>query len=100
MVLIGIDGGATKISAWEIIYDKKNNTFSLGSTNVVREYRHYDEYIQDFSPVGLSVQLAEMNGEIDLTQDEMVQGEVYMNACTDVITELAAKHRDKKYSLE
>lgn len=96
MVLIGIDGGATKISAWEIIYDKKNNTFSLGSTNVFREYRHYDEFIQDFSPVELSVQLAEMNGDIGLTQDEMVQGEVYMNACTDVITELAAKHRDKK----
>lgn len=96
MILIGIDGGATKISAWEVLFDKKENTFSLGNQNIIKEYRHYDEYIQAFKPVELSVQLGEMTGDIELTQDELVQGEVYIRACADVITEFAFKNKDKK----
>jgi predicted NBD/HSP70 family sugar kinase len=37
-----------------------------------------------------------MNGHIELTQDELVQGEVYISACADVITEFAAKNKGKK----
>ncbi len=96
MILIGIDGGATKISAWEVVHNKSDRTFSLGKLNVVREYRHYDEFIQSFKPVELSVQLSEMHSNIELTQDEMVQGEVYIRACADVIAEFAAKNKDKK----
>lgn len=96
MILIGIDGGATKINAWEVLFNKKENTFELGSQNIIKEYRHYDEYIQSFKPVELSVQLNEMTGDIELTQDELVQGEVYIRACADVITEFAFKNKDKK----
>lgn len=96
MILLGIDGGASKISAWEVLFDKEHNSFSLGTLNIVREYRHYDEFIQSFTPVELSCQLSEMNRYIELTQDELVQGEVYISACADVITEFAAKNKDKK----
>ena len=95
MILIGIDGGATKINAWEVLFNKKENTFELGSQNIIKEYRHYDEYIQSFKPVELSVQLNEMTGDIELTQDELVQGEVYIRACADVITEFAFNSLNK-----
>ncbi|MGE5355278.1 MAG: hypothetical protein ACM3PT_03500 [Deltaproteobacteria bacterium] len=96
MVLIGIDGGATKISAWEVFIDREKNVFSLGKENVIREYRHYDEFIQSFVPVELKIQLSEMAENIELTQDEMVQGEVYIKACADVIREFAIRHTDKR----
>ncbi|MBW6457668.1 MAG: hypothetical protein K0B52_00750, partial [FCB group bacterium] len=59
-LLVGIDGGATKISGWttEINADK---TFMLGDINVIREYREYSEYMPSFKPVNIQLQLGEMN---------------------------------------
>ena len=92
MLLIGIDGGASKISGWNVIFNQKDGTFSLGDTNIVKEYRNYLNFISDFVPVSLPVQLEEMNSKINLTDDEILQGSIYIQACADVITEFANKY--------
>ena len=53
-LLIGIDGGATKVSAWEIVYNKSNSTFSLGKVNSTKSYREISGYIPDFVPVDIN----------------------------------------------
>jgi hypothetical protein len=91
VLLVGIDGGATKVSGWttEINEDK---TFNLGDINVIREYREYDEFMPGFKPVNIQLQLGEMNeGEIELTVEEKLHGKSYMYATADVIIELAGK---------
>ncbi|MDD3095537.1 MAG: hypothetical protein PHD63_04760, partial [Candidatus Marinimicrobia bacterium] len=91
VLLVGIDGGATKISGWttEINPDK---TFNLGTINVVKEYREYEEFMPSFKPVNIQLQLGEMNeGEIELTIEEQKHGKSYMYAAADLIVELAKK---------
>ena len=90
-LLVGIDGGATKISGWTTEVNK-DKTFMLGDINVVKEYREYSEYMPSFKPVNIQLQLGEMNeGEIDLTVEEKLHGKSYMYAAADVIIELAKK---------
>ncbi|MDZ7796397.1 MAG: hypothetical protein U5N56_04855 [Candidatus Marinimicrobia bacterium] len=90
-LLVGIDGGATKVSGWttEVNEDK---TFIMGDINVIKEYREYEEYMPSFRPVNIQLQLGEMNeGEIDLTVEEKLHGKAYMYAAADVIIELTEK---------
>ncbi len=88
-LLVGIDGGATKVSGWTTEV-KKDKTFMLGDINVVKEYREYDEFMPSFKPVNIQLQLGEMNeGEIDLTVEEKLHGKAYMYAAADLIIELA-----------
>ncbi|MEZ4907803.1 MAG: hypothetical protein R2771_09255 [Saprospiraceae bacterium] len=92
MKLLGIDGGATKISGWEVFFDENTNTFSLGDTGIVREYRDCDNYIADFVPESMESQFNAINSNITLTHDEKVQGEVYVKACADIIYEFSRKY--------
>lgn len=96
VLIVGIDGGATKISGWTtVINDDK--TFSLGDINVIKEYREYDEFMPSFKPVNIQLQLGEMNeGEIELTVEEKLHGKAYMYAAADVIIELAKKVSAKR----
>jgi predicted NBD/HSP70 family sugar kinase len=88
-VLIGLDGGATKVSGWTIQVDQEH-WFSLGKHHVQRRYRDYPHYIKDFQPVDLKTQLAEMaSSTIRLTPAEKSQGQAYVEATADVVTELA-----------
>lgn len=80
-LLIGIDGGATKVSAWEIVYNKSNSTFSLGKVNATKSYREINGYIPDFIPVDLNIQLNERNSIINSTPAEQQQAKVYVEAC-------------------
>ncbi len=90
-LLIGIDGGASKVSGWTTVINE-DNTFNLGELNVVKEYRHYKEHMPSFKPVNILVQLGEMNeNDIDLTPEEQLHGKSYMYATADVIIELAEK---------
>jgi hypothetical protein len=90
-LLVGIDGGATKVSGWTTEV-KEDKTFVLGDINVIKEYREYDEYMPAFNPVNIQLQLGEMNeGEIELTVEEKHHGKSYMYAAADVIVELARK---------
>lgn len=95
VILLGIDGGATKISGWEINFDKKTNTFKLGQLNVQRKYSQYDSFDPSFKPVDINIQIAEINTSINLTDDEIPQGKAYMNAAIDVIQKLADNNAGK-----
>lgn len=90
-LLIGIDGGATKVSAWEILYNQQQRTFSLGKANAIRSYRETDGFIPDFKPVDLNVQLNERNAEIHPTNAEKQQAAVYVEACAQAVLELSKK---------
>jgi hypothetical protein len=90
-LLIGIDGGATKVSGWTTVINE-DNTFQLGDINVIKEYREYEEHMPSFKPVNILVQLGEMNeNDIDLTVEEKLHGKAYMYATADVIIALAEK---------
>jgi hypothetical protein len=39
MLLIGIDGGATKVSAWQITVNEEDNTFKLGDLGSSKSYK-------------------------------------------------------------
>ena len=81
-LLIGIDGGATKVSAWEIKYDDQHKTFSLGNANATKSYREIEEYIPDFKPIDLKIQLGEREaGKVQPTPEEKQQAAVYVEAC-------------------
>lgn len=90
-LLIGIDGGATKVSGWTTVINE-DQTFQLGDINVIKEYREYEEHMPSFKPVNILVQLGEMNeNDIDLTVEEKFHGKAYMYAAADVIIELAER---------
>lgn len=91
ILLIGIDGGATKVSAWEILYDDRHNTFSLGDANATKSYREIEGYIPDFKPVDLKIQLSERDAEINILVEEKQQSAVYVEACALAIGELVQK---------
>ncbi len=90
-LLIGIDGGATKVSAWEIVYDQLNSTFSLGKVNSTKSYREIDGYIPDFVPVDINTQLKESESVITCTKEELQQAAVYVEACALAIDEIVKK---------
>jgi hypothetical protein len=96
MVIIGIDGGATKISGWKVKYDENTGLFSLGEENVQKKYSDYDSFISGFKPLDLKIQLGEMNSGINLTGDEKKQGSAYINAAADVITEFSKLNQGEK----
>ncbi len=88
-VLIGLDGGATKVSGWTIEVNQEQR-FSLGTRYAQRRFRDYPHYQKDFQPVSLQTQLQEMAaGNIRLTPAEESQGQAYIEATAEVITELA-----------
>ena len=94
ITLLGIDGGATKISGW--IVDRQKDGFSLTEINVQKKYSEYSSYDWNFKPVDIKTQLGEMNSGINLTQEEYAQGLAYMDAASDVIIELVSHCPGKK----
>jgi len=88
-LLIGIDGGATKVSAWEIKYDDQHKTFSLGNANATKSYREIEGYIPDFKPIDLKIQLGEKEaGNVQPSPEEKQQAAVYAEACACAINGL------------
>lgn len=89
VLVVGIDGGATKVSGWTTKVNE-DGTFELGELNVQKQYREFEEYMPKFVPVNIQLQLGEMNEEeIHLTIEEALHGKSYMYAAADVIIELA-----------
>ncbi len=89
-ILIGVDGGATKVSGWTIRIDRENNLFDLGDINIQKIYRDYPTFDPDFTPVPIPVQLAQMEArDIRLLPEEERQGMAFMDACADVLIEIA-----------
>lgn len=87
-VLIGIDGGATKV-AGGIIAQKEDGSFVLASEVVKVKYRSCPSFSADFHPVQNAIQLQELSSNnINLSIEEERQGIAYAEACESVIIEL------------
>lgn len=90
LLIIGVDGGATKVSAWQVIFDDKRRVFSLGKINAEKKYGEIAGFIDGFKPVNIQTQLAERDADnINPTADEKQQEAVYVEACALVIEEVA-----------
>jgi len=90
ILIIGIDGGATKVSAWEVLYDKASDIFHLGQANAQRSYRDIPGHIPDFTPVPVAEQLNQRDrNNITPSTDEQQQETVYVEACALVIEKIA-----------
>ncbi len=88
-IIIGIDGGASKVSAHVIEVSKDGKSFTLGKENSVKEYCNYPDYLHDFIPISLPVQLQQIQNEnIVLTPTEIIQSQAYYNAFCDAISDL------------
>ncbi len=96
ILIIGIDGGATKVSAWEVQYDETSDIFSMGTANAQRSYRDIPGYISDFTPVPVAEQLKQRDeNTINPTTDEQQQETVYVEACAQVIEKIAQQTSKK-----
>jgi len=95
-ILIGIDGGATKVSGWIVRYAEKTNNFTLTSAHSKMSYDAVPGFSSDFKPLPVTVQLqqAEQN-TIVLSEQETQQGSVFIEACARVIIDLAQKGKGK-----
>jgi predicted NBD/HSP70 family sugar kinase len=100
ILLIGIDGGATKVSGWQVIADEDTRTFKLGSLNSSKSYKEIPGFLADFKPVVVTDQLSERDiGNIGPTHAEEQQESVYVEACARVIEDLYKKNSGKKILL-
>ncbi|MEN8248844.1 MAG: hypothetical protein ABFS32_07920 [Bacteroidota bacterium] len=90
-LLVGVDGGATKVSAWEILYDENSKTFSLGNTNASKSYREVEDYIPNYTSININIQLNELATTIKPTQEEEQQAGVYIETCALAINNLVKK---------
>ncbi len=96
LLLVGLDGGATKISGWTAEYDAGISAFSLGATNIQRSYRDYPDFNPNFQSTDIKIQLAEFGaGTIRPIQSELSHSQAYTQACIDVVTAIAEKHHGK-----
>jgi len=90
-LLIGIDGGATKVSGWSIVVEGEN-TFSLGKLHAEKLYNEIDGYIEGFKSVDITEQLAQFqNNNIKSTEEEIQHGKTYIEATAQVIEQIAKK---------
>ncbi len=96
MILIGIDGGATKLSGWLVEFDRDTELFRQGTLHVEKRYRDYPGYKNDFIPVDLKTQLREMETGIRIQPGEKKQAGVYKSAAVDVLVELLEDQKGKK----
>ncbi|MDP6339750.1 MAG: hypothetical protein QF842_05430 [Candidatus Marinimicrobia bacterium] len=83
MKVIGIDGGATKVSGG-IVEKINSNTFKLIDSAVDIQYADHPNYDSDFSPLPLDSQLGN-----EISSDEKQQGLVYIECVIEVIESLA-----------
>lgn len=96
VILLGIDGGATKLSGWTVEFNQNTGLFRLGNLNIQKKYSDYQGYNENFKPVDIKTQLEEMNDHIFIADEEKVQADIYMKAAADVAIELLQIYEDKK----
>ncbi len=95
MQIIGVDGGATKVSAWQIDYNPETESFSLSDRNREISYRDMAGFSSDFKPASLPDQLAVYGQpQIPITEQETQMQKVYVETCVQCILGLADKKRD------
>lgn len=100
VLLIGIDGGATKVSGWQVVVNEDNGTFELGNLSSSKSYREIPGFLADFKPVAIPDQLSQRDSaNIQPTGAEEQQEAVYVEACARVIEDVYKKNSAKKILL-
>lgn len=84
--IIGLDGGATKVSGWHVM--ETENGFSLGSANSIKIYSDYQSFDSEFTPVDIQTQLNEIKSTFSLTDGEKQQGQAIIEAFVKTISNL------------
>jgi predicted NBD/HSP70 family sugar kinase len=88
-VLIGIDGGASKVSAWILDVSEKQGKYNLSHNNSTINYSSIEGYNPAFSPVSVAEQIAQRDqNEIKITEEERTQGNTYIQSVVQAILEL------------
>jgi len=85
-LIIGIDGGATKVSSWVI--DQSSNGFNLGNIHSEKIYSDFPQFDIGFTPINIQTQLKEIDSTINLTKPEQIQGKAIIAAIGGTISEL------------
>jgi len=94
--IIGIDGGATKVSAWEIQYNPQTAKFALAENHSEIKYSTIPGWLEKFTPVDIKTQLSEKESQkIQATTDEEQQAAVYVEACAAAIEQITEKTANK-----
>ena len=94
--LLGIDGGATKVSVWETKYNPQNGSFEIGNLNSEKKYDAVPRFLPSFKPVDINEQL-KARGEAfsSTTEDEQQMETVYVEASAQAIKDVF-NQTDKK----
>jgi len=96
-IIIGIDGGASKVSAHIVEVSEDGKSFTLGKENSVKEYRDYPDFQPDFKPIDLKIQLEQIQkNNIVLTTTEIKQSQSYYNAFKYAISDLVKSTKTEK----
>lgn len=87
---IGIDGGATKVSAG-LVSKNENNFFTLDSKPVSVTIRACPSFSSQFYPVSMDTQLDEQStNSLNLSIEEERQGIAYAEACESALSKINA----------
>ena len=85
-LIIGLDGGATKVSAWDI--GQSVDGFHLGKAHTQKIYSDFLHFDPGFTPVNIQTQLKEMDSTINPIESEQKQGQAIIGAFVETILEL------------
>ncbi|HPC35349.1 MAG TPA: hypothetical protein P5268_03030 [Candidatus Marinimicrobia bacterium] len=91
-LLVGIDGGATKVSGWSVKTENHGTAFALDNLHATKSYNEIPGYISNFQPVDLNRQIVEWEaGKIIPTIAEVVQSDCYIKAASWCIEQIAKR---------
>lgn len=96
-ITIGIDGGASKVSAWLVEKEKSGPGYRLGELHAEKSYKEIPGFLPGFKPVDIATQLKEFEqNAVRPTADEEQQAAVYIEACAEVVEMIAESTGNKK----
>ena len=73
--IIGIDGGATKVSGWIVNYLPVEEKYDLSEQHSELPYSAIEGYISTFTPLDIKTQISQReNNSVDVTKEESIQG--------------------------
>jgi len=94
-LLIGLDGGATKVNGWNI--EVNNGEFDMGENNYGVSYFEFTGYSDKFMATDIQRQLKEFQSDkIKPGKKETRQGEAYVEAAAEVVLKLVQKSGIKR----
>jgi len=94
--LVGIDGGASKVSGWIINDIGEEDSYNLSEHHAELPYTSIEGHLTNFKPVEIQKQIPQRESKkINLTNDEFTQGEIYIAAAARVARDLYLKGGEK-----